>query len=89
MTNDDRREVMQAIERLEAFQNAQPSRRFLVAIDAALSQLERFRKRVCEAIAAGSTDPELTHWTKECEALIGHLQHERLRVSKLVQQGMN
>lgn len=89
MTNDELRELMATIERLERLQDAEPSRRLLVALDAVLSQLEKFRARVAADIAAGSTDPELTTWSKEAEELAESVRAERLRVSKLITQELN
>lgn len=88
----NREDFLRAIERLESFQHAKPSRRFLVAIDNAIGQIEAFLSRVLDARRFAESDGEradLAHWASEAGALIKALKKERLRIADLLRQGLN
>lgn len=82
-------EFLRAIERLESFQSAKPSRRFLVAIDNAIAHMEKFLLRVLEERCARPSDASLAHWASEATVLIEALKKERTRIASLVRQELN
>lgn len=85
MSEERRRaEFMRALQRLESFQNAKPTRRFLVATDNAIGELKAFLSRVLDARHSAQTDAELvtlTTWSIEAKGVIEALERHRLRIS--------
>lgn len=82
-------EFLEAVERLEQFANAKPSRRFLVAVDQAITHLERFVLRVLEARHRGDPRRELLHWAEEAQHLIETLKGERQRIADALRKELN
>lgn len=86
----DEDELSRALLRLEAFENARPSRRYLVAVDNAIAKLSEL-VRTTEAAApdAGEFGAELAALVPDAVALLEGLKAERSRVAELLRKERN
>ncbi|HKZ73177.1 MAG TPA: hypothetical protein VJ011_03885 [Steroidobacteraceae bacterium] len=74
-------EFLQALARLEAFEHAKPSRRYLVAIDNAIDKLSAF---VLAVESVGEAQ-----FVTESVALVEGLKKERARMAELLKRELN